>query len=125
MGFYQYLTDHIKWGIRRDDIVVDIGAGNDPILRANFLIDKYVHTDAERYSGIIIDRPLINADGDNLPIKNKSIDFLHCRHVLEHIPKPEKFISELERVAKRGIIITPNGDYPKLCSSRPACPVVA
>ena len=114
MSFLNFLTGHIHWKIKKNDIVIDIGAGNNPILRANILVDKYKDTDAERYSGLIIDRPFVNADGEKLPFKDKLIDFIHCSHVLEHIPNPEAFLSELERVGKRGVIVTPNGDYERL-----------
>ena len=114
MSFFNYLTLHNKLHIRRDDIVIDIGSGNNPILRANILVDKYIDIDVERYSGIIIDRPFLNADAEKLPFKNKAIDFVYCSHVLEHIPNPDFFLRELERVGKRGIIVTPHGDYEKL-----------
>ena len=114
MGFLNYLTLHRKWNIRTDDIVIDIGSGNNPILRANILVDKYIDIDVERYSGIIIDRPFLNADAEKLPFKNKAIDFVYCSHVLEHIPNPKVFLRELERVGKRGAIVTPHGDYEKL-----------
>ena len=114
MGFFNYLVLHRRYNIRKNDLVADIGAGNNPILRANILVDKYIDMDAERYSGIVIDRPFVNADGEKLPFKDKSIDFVYCSHVLEHIPNPEVFIEELERVGKRGVIITPHGDSEKL-----------
>ena len=114
MGLVNFLTAHRNWGIKRGEIVIDIGAGNNPILRANILVDKYVKTDIERYSGIIIDRPFVNADGEALPFKDKSIDFVYCSHVLEHIPNPEVFLSEIQRVGKRGLIVTPRGDFEKL-----------
>lgn len=114
MGLVNFLTVHKTWGIKRGEIVLDIGAGNNPIMRANILVDKYVKTDIERYSGLIIDRPFINADGEALPFKDKSIDFVYCSHVLEHIPHPEVFLHEIQRVGKRGLIVTPNGDFEKL-----------
>lgn len=114
MGFYNYLTEHFKWGITREDIVIDIGGGNDPILRANMIVEKYVDNDQERYSGLMKDRLILNFDGAKLPFKDKSIDFVHCRHVIEHVPDVEAFINEIQRVGKRGIIIAPHGDYEKL-----------
>ena len=113
MGFINFLTVHKKWNIKRNYIVIDIGSGNDPILRANLLFEKYIFSDRERYSGLIIDRPTVCASEDKLPFRDKSIDFVHCSHVLEHIPKPDIFLAELQRIGKRGIIITPNGDYEK------------
>jgi len=114
MSLFSYLTAHSKYGIRRGEVVIDIGSGNSPILRADVLVEKYIDTDAERYSGLVIDRPMICADGESLPFRDKSIDFLYCSHLLEHIPRPEAFLDEIQRVARRGVIITPHGDYEKI-----------
>lgn len=91
MGFWNFLTLHKQWNIRRTDVVLDIGSGNNPILRADILVDRFTRTDAERSSGIIIDRPFINADAQWLPFKDKSVDFIYCSHLLEHIPEPALF----------------------------------
>jgi ubiquinone/menaquinone biosynthesis C-methylase UbiE len=49
----------------------------------------------------------IQADAENLPFKDKEVDFLFCRHVFEHIEHPEIACKEIIRVAKRGYIQTP------------------
>ncbi|MEE8577961.1 MAG: class I SAM-dependent methyltransferase [candidate division Zixibacteria bacterium] len=114
MGLISFTTLHRKLGIKRSDIVIDIGSGNNPILRADILVEKYVFSDRERYSGLIMDRPVVSADGARLPFRDKSIDFVHCSHVLEHVPDPAAFLDEIQRVGKRGIIVTPHGDYEKI-----------
>jgi uncharacterized protein YbaR (Trm112 family) len=113
MRVIDLLIAHRRWGIKRDDIVLDIGSGNKPIFRANILVDKYLDTDLERSSRIIIDRPMVCADGEHLPFRDKSIDFIYCGHLVEHITNPEAFLEELGRVGKRGLIISPNGDGDK------------
>jgi len=114
MGFLNYLTIHRRWGIKRGDTVVDIGSGNNPIFRADILVDRYIVSDTERYSRIVIDRPMVNANGSRLPFKENSVDFVYCSHLLEHIPNPAALLSEIERIGRRGIIVTPYRDYEKL-----------
>jgi SAM-dependent methyltransferase len=46
--------------------------------------------------------------GEKLPFKDKAFDFVIASHVLEHTASPEKFLAELERVARAGYIETPD-----------------
>jgi SAM-dependent methyltransferase len=46
--------------------------------------------------------------GENLPFKDKAFDYVIAAHVLEHSPFPEKFLAELQRVARAGYIETPD-----------------
>jgi len=43
-----------------------------------------------------------------MPFRDKSIDFVYCSHVLEHVDNPMQACSELMRVGRRGYIETPN-----------------
>jgi len=43
---------------------------------------------------------------EKLPFKTKSFDLVYARHVLEHLDYYEKALSEMIRVAKRGVIHT-------------------
>jgi predicted SAM-dependent methyltransferase len=36
------------------------------------------------------------------PFKKDSIDFVLCKHVLEHLKEPEKFFLEIHRILKKG-----------------------
>jgi len=95
--------------IKRTDIVLEIGSGNNPHFRSDILLDKYLVDSTERSTkhSIIIDRPFIVGDAIKLPFKDKSIDYTICRHLLEHLDNPKIFFSELMRVSKRGYIETP------------------
>lgn len=44
----------------------------------------------------------IQAYGDCLPIPDSGIDFSYARFVLQHIPQPEKVVSEIYRVMRSG-----------------------
>lgn len=117
--FFIYFNYHKKWKLNRNSIVMDLGSGNNPIMRANLLVEKYMETTTERtgYQGtlrLIKDRTFVCADAEYLPFKDKSIDFIHCSQLLEHIVEPEKFLKELERVSKRGLITSIRGEMDKL-----------
>jgi SAM-dependent methyltransferase len=97
--------------IKPTDSVLEIGSGNRPRRRSNILCDRFIEDNSERASeeSIVIDeRPFVVADGQYLPFKDKSFDYVIASHVLEHVENPQKFISELMRVASRGFIETPS-----------------
>jgi len=58
----------------------------------------------------------VQADGRDLPFEDASFDYAHSSAVLEHVGSAEKqalFLSELWRVARKGIFVTtPNRWFP-------------
>ena len=110
--FFSRIFESSTYNIKRDDIVLDVGGGNRPLLRSNIVLDKYMFNDYERPSTGTLRRNkyrhLIIGDCVHLPFKNKSIDFLYCRNLLEHIKEIDIFISEIQRVARRGVLIAPS-----------------
>jgi len=101
---YIYVFDNIS--IPDNWICLDVGCGQNPWLRADYLIDwniealKYI-PDGKKFYNIDIEK-------DPLPFKDKSIDFLYCSHVLEHLNNPVKVAKEFSRVAKQGLIVVPS-----------------
>lgn len=93
--------------IKPNDLVLEIGSGDNPKPRSDVLCDKLPEDDTQRGGSIAIDRPFIAADGHYLPFSDKSFDYIICCHVLEHAEDPDLFISELMRVGKGGYIETP------------------
>lgn len=118
MGFIRYL------GLLKSDLVLDVGSGSGPHPRANVLCDKNIKDDTERggrylsktKAGIkfLKNRTLIVGEGERLPFKDKSFDYVICSHVLEHSENPERILQELMRVASRGYIETPTEIYEML-----------
>ncbi len=107
--------ERLAWSLRRlhcpvprDALVLEVGSGGNPYPRSNVLLDAYEHTRERHWVPLTADRPLILGFVENLPFKDKCFDFVIASHVLEHSPYPEKFLSELERVAKGGYIETPD-----------------
>ncbi len=96
--------------IRPGDIVLDVGSGSNPNPKATVLLDLYLKDSSHRSFEMLKrdERPLINATVEALPFRDKSIDYVICNHVLEHVDEPRKACRELQRVAKRGYIECPN-----------------
>lgn len=109
------LFKRLAWTLRRINIkippnalVLEVGSGGNPYPRSNVLLDAYEETRERHWDTLIHDRPTVLSFAENLPFKDKSFDYVIAAHVLEHTPYPEKFLAELERVARGGYIETPD-----------------
>jgi SAM-dependent methyltransferase len=109
------MLKRIKWSSRRvtlnipaDALVLEVGSGGNPYPRSNVLLDAYAETRERHWEALVHDRPTVLSFGENLPFKDKAFDYLIAAHVLEHTPYPEKFLAELQRVARAGFIETPD-----------------
>lgn len=96
--------------IKKSDRVVEIGPGHNPSFRSNVIVEKFIETNYHRCGDVKIypHQTFINADGENLPFKDKEFDYIICNQVLEHAEDPALFIEEHCRVAKRGYMETPS-----------------
>lgn len=116
MRFFRAIGwDRLAWALRRfyvpvpkNALVLEVGSGGNPYPRANVLVDAYEETRERHWVPLTADRPMVLGFVENLPFKDKSFDYVIASHVLEHSPYPEKFLSELQRVAKAGYIETPD-----------------
>jgi len=101
--------------IGRRDFVLDVGRGDNPHPRANVVVDKFLFDNTHRSHSLRLlkGQNLIAADGEKLPFKDRTFDYVICSHVIEHVTEPFKFLKELSRVGKRGYIETPSliGEY--------------
>lgn len=105
----------LAWACRRlhcpvpqSALVLEVGSGGSPYFRANVLVDAFAETRERHWAPFITDRPSVFGMGEELPFRDKCFDFVIASHVLEHSANPEKFLSELQRVAKAGYIETPD-----------------
>ncbi len=108
----------IKWALRkaklpvgRNDLVLDVGSGGTPFPRSDVLLDRITGAEHRCGASMVIDRPAVYGDAQKMPFKDKSFDFVVASHILEHMSEPEKFIKELQRVAKAGYIEVPNAIF--------------
>jgi ubiquinone/menaquinone biosynthesis C-methylase UbiE len=85
--------------------MLDVGCGNSPF---EFLVNQnqceYVGIDIAGADNFDYQNSkIVVFDGENIPFENESFENIICTEVIEHIPNPEKIISEMHRVLK------PNG----------------
>lgn len=78
--------------------------------RSDILIDKFSDDNAHRCSNLCIypHQIFMQADGEQLPFREKAFDYVICNQVLEHVDDPEQFLTEVMRVGHRGYIETPS-----------------
>jgi SAM-dependent methyltransferase len=100
--------------IGRNALVLDVGSGANPHPRADVLLERYATGQHRHGAAAVVDRPTVFADACQMPFRDKAFDYVIAFHVLEHIPRPELFLSELMRVAKAGYIETPNVMFERL-----------
>lgn len=107
--------ERVAWACRRlhcpvsrSALVLEVGSGGSPYFRSNVLIDAYEESRERHWTPFVKDRPSVLGIGEALPFKDKAFDFVIASHVLEHSADPERFLLELQRVAKAGYIETPN-----------------
>jgi SAM-dependent methyltransferase len=101
--------------ISKSDYVLEVGGGHNPHPRSNVVCDKFIDTNYHRSGDIKVrkDQKFLQADGENLPFKDKEFDYVICNQVLEHVDNPAKFMDEQMRVSKRGYLEAPSlfGEY--------------
>jgi len=116
MQFFKKLgMEKVAWSLRRlhcpvseEALVLEVGSGGNPYARANVLLDAYEDTRERHWVPLKSDRPTVLGFVENLPFKDKSFDFVIASHVFEHSTDPERFLLELQRVAKAGYIEVPD-----------------
>ena len=105
----------VAWAMRRfhcpvhaEALVLEVGSGGNPYARANVLLDAYEVTGQRHWAPLVSDRPTVLGFVEALPFQDKVFDFVIASHVLEHSSQPERFLAELQRVAKAGYIEVPD-----------------
>lgn len=105
----------LAWSLRRfhtpvaaHELVLEVGSGGNPYPRANVLLDAYEATRERHWAPLVADRPTVLGFVENLPFRDGAFDFVIAAHVLEHSPDPERFLGELQRVARAGYIEVPD-----------------
>ena len=81
--------------------ILDIGCGHNANKFATVICD------VQDLSKHYMDKKFIKLIEKKLPFKNNEFDFVIASHVMEHVEDIEFFITELERVSKKGYIELP------------------
>ena len=99
-----------KLKIPSSALVLDVGSGHFPHPRANVVTDKFIDDNYHRAGGlkVLSKQRFVEADGENMPFKDKEFDYVICCHVVEHVDSPPKFLDELSRVGKGGYLECPS-----------------
>lgn len=108
-------AERTAWALRRfhcpvsgPALVLEVGSGGNPYARANVLLDAYEHSRERHWVPLVSDRPTVLGFVEDLPFRDGAFDFVIASHVLEHSTDPERFLSELQRVATAGYIEVPD-----------------
>lgn len=105
--------------IRSGDRVLEIGPGGAPHPRSDVFLEKRFESEAlarwhraGRSAAADADR-LHFYDGTVFPFRDGEFDYTIASHVIEHVPAEElePFISEIQRVSRRGYLEFPNIFY--------------
>ena len=111
----------LAWSLRRfflsipkESLVLEVGSGGNPYPRSNVLVDAYKETRERHWAPLVCDRPTVIGFAEELPFKDDTFDFVIAAHVLEHSKDPDRFLSELQRVAKAGYIEVPDAFLERL-----------
>jgi len=83
-----------KYVENKDVIALNLGSGNSDISHKIINVDIFPYKNTDICCNI-----------SSLPFKDNSIDIIFCMAVLEHVPNPEKVVSEIYRVLKKDGII--------------------
>ena len=95
----KYIDNLIKGNLHWN--ILDVGCGYTAHENANTVCDT------QDLSNFYKEKNFIKLNSKNLPFKDKEFDFVIASHVMEHVENLQFFISELERVSKRGYIEVP------------------
>jgi ubiquinone/menaquinone biosynthesis C-methylase UbiE len=107
-AFLLRLARH-RFTIHDGERVLDVGCGASPFPPATHLCDvSWTDEEARLVNGPPrSDLPFVLGSVESLPFAAKSFDFVHCTHVLEHVPDPAAACRELARVGRRGYVECP------------------
>jgi hypothetical protein len=90
------------------DFVVEVGGGHRPFGRSDVIFDKDPSENSERAGALVHSAPVLIADAMKPPLPDRGCDLLFASHILEHIPDPDRFLSEVQRCSTRVYLEVPS-----------------
>lgn len=105
--------------VRKSDRVLEVGPGLTPHPRSDTLLEyEFSQADLVRQRGgadvgkVLQDPRLAFYNGNEFPFDDNTFDYVIASHVIEHVPNPAKFLSEIFRVGGgRGYMEYPLPSY--------------
>jgi len=89
--------------------ILDVGSGHNPLPNASILCDLYPRNSSQRVGPLkTYGKPFVACDARFLPFKDKTFNFIHCSHLLEHVDNITLLFTELKRVGEHGYIESPS-----------------
>lgn len=105
---YPYQKRFMKHRFQKDEKVLDVGSGGDPLPFATVLADRFIEPSVHRSSEFRSDgKPVYECDICDMPFGDKEFDYVVASHVLEHVDNPIAACKELQRVGQAGYIESP------------------
>lgn len=92
------------------DLVLDVGCGTGHA-RSTLAPRRSLGVDVDHLSLQEQDRETVRADMRRLPFRDRSFGSVMCIHAIEHVPDPERVITETARVLQPdsvAVFVTPN-----------------
>lgn len=121
IAYPQYeMSPEFKLAMERmesSESVIDLGCGTSPCQWATAAVDKYIepiHREFGANKAIDVSKfekagiKFYEADLESLPFANKQFDFAYSHHVVEHLDNPSAALNEMQRIAKKGVIMCPS-----------------
>lgn len=116
---WDFLDDYLS-GKNKKIKILDVGCGTGsvmlPLIKDGFKDISGMEYNLKVFKAMLKKHPELKIKEGNAEdlkdYKSGTYDLVYCYHVLEHVPFPEKAISEVKRVLKKGgtyIIGIPNG----------------
>lgn len=80
--------------IQKNEKVLEVGFGHNPHNRSDIIVEKFIDTNYHRSGDVRFfpHQTFVNADGSDLPFKDKEFDYVICNQVLGHVDDPVTFI---------------------------------
>jgi hypothetical protein len=105
--------------------VLEVGVGNtEPLPVTNFLVRNYPWPervtalgvgDLSGFKRLHPEIPTVSYDGGTFPFRDDAFELAHSNAVIEHVgatSRQEAFVAEMVRVARAGMLTTPNRFFP-------------
>ena len=103
--------------IDTNDKVLEVGPGATPFHRSDVFLEKKYESEKEyiaqtgHVGKLSTSKQVVFFNGGSFPFEDNEFDYVICSHVLEHVENADSFLSEIQRVARKGYLEYPTIYY--------------